>query len=83
MRGGQLRCVQFAHSYEDIISIENLLAAWQEFVRGKRTKRDVQEFQHRLMDHILALHRDLKAGTYTHGAYEASVFASTAKQSRV
>jgi len=48
-----------------------LLAAWKEFVRGKRSKKDVQDFQHCLMDNILALHRDLKAKTYHHGPYEA------------
>lgn len=69
--GGWSRRVQFAHSYEDIISVENLLAAWKEFVRGKRTKQDVQEFQCRLLDNILALHRDLEAGTYRHGPYHA------------
>jgi hypothetical protein len=42
--------VQLAHSYEEIISVENLLEAWKEFVRGKRAKRDVQEFSLRLMD---------------------------------
>lgn len=60
-----------AHSYEDIISVENLLAAWKEFVRGKRKKRDVQEFQYRLMDNILVLHRDLKERRYRHGGYHA------------
>lgn len=63
--------IQFAHAYEDIISVENLLDAWKEFVRGKRKKKDVQEFQYRLMDNILALHLDLAAKTYTHGPYHA------------
>ena len=49
--------------------MENLLAAWREFVRGKRKKKDVQEFQHCLMDNVLGLHRELKTKTYTHGAY--------------
>ena len=48
-----------------------MLAAWEEFLRGKRKKKDVQEFQHRLMDNVLVLHRDLKNGTYRHGAYHA------------
>lgn len=60
-----------AHSYDDIISVENLLAAWREFVAGKRKKKDVQEFQHALMDNIFSLHRDLVAGTYEHSAYYA------------
>ncbi len=63
--------VQFSHSYEDIISTENLLGAWREFVRGKRKKADVQEFQYALMDNILALHRDLREGRYKHGGYKA------------
>ena len=47
------------HKYEDLISIDNLLLAWTEFVKGKRNKIDVQEFQFNLMDNILQLHRDL------------------------
>ena len=57
--------------YEDIVSVENLLAAWEEFVEGKRGKRDVQEFQLRLMDNILSLHRDCSTLTYRHGLYRA------------
>lgn len=48
-----------------------MLAAWKEFVSGKRKKPDVQEFQYTLMDNILALHRDLREGTYKHGGYKA------------
>ncbi|MFT5849924.1 MAG: RNA-directed DNA polymerase [Patiriisocius sp.] len=59
------------HTYDDIISIENLLGAWQEFLKGKRNRKDVQEFQLRLMDHIIDLHRDLANRTYIHSSYEA------------
>ncbi len=62
---------QCPYAYDDITSVENLLSAWQEFIRGKRNKPDVQQFQWRLMDNILALHRDLKSQTYRHGAYHA------------
>jgi len=68
-RGGVFSRKQFAHSYNDIISVENLLAAWQEFLKGKRQKKDVQEFQSRLMDNILELHADLRDKTYRHGGY--------------
>jgi retron-type reverse transcriptase len=51
--------------------VENLLLAWNEFVRGKRKKQDVQEFQLRLMDNLLALHTDLRNQTYRHGPYHA------------
>ena len=60
----------FNHKYEDLISIDNLLLAYQEFIRGKRNKKDVQIFSFCLMDNILALHEDLKNKTYKHGGYE-------------
>ncbi|MBI5645184.1 hypothetical protein HY970_03735 [Candidatus Kaiserbacteria bacterium] len=40
-------------------------------MRGKRKKKDVQEFQYRLMDNIFSLHRDLAMDTYKHGGYDA------------
>jgi retron-type reverse transcriptase len=57
--------------YNHIISLENLLEAWKEFLKGKRSKKDVQEFQYRLSDNIFALHTDLKNKTYVHGGYYA------------
>lgn len=63
--------IQLAASYYDIISPENLLEAWKEFVRDKRKKKDVQEFEIHLMDNILALHRELSLKTYEHSKYEA------------
>lgn len=66
-----LGCSQFHGSYNDIISIENLLLAWGEFAKGKRNKRDVQNFQIRLMDNILNLHSELLTKIYVHGGYEA------------
>lgn len=63
--------IQFSHTYEYIISVENLLEAWQEFVRGKRRRKDVQEFERNLMANIFALHRDLASHTYKHGGYQS------------
>lgn len=57
--------------YERIISIEHLLDAWQEFLRGKRSRADVQAFGRDLMGNILRLHGELAQGTYRHGRYEA------------
>jgi len=59
-----------AHKYEDIISVENILEAWQEFLLGKRNKPDVQEFSLRLMDNIFNLYYDLSNCTYKHGGYQ-------------
>jgi len=63
--------IQFTHGYNEIICLENLLAAWNEFETGKRNKKDVQEFSMRLMDNIFSLHTDLLQHTYKHGGYQA------------
>ncbi|HYC34623.1 MAG TPA: reverse transcriptase domain-containing protein, partial [Candidatus Paceibacterota bacterium] len=63
--------IQFNHTYEHIISLENLLEAWKEFVRGKRNRKDVQEFERNLMSNVLSLHKELSDKSYKHSAYEA------------
>lgn len=63
--------IQFNNNYEHIISMENLLEAWKEFVRGKRARKDVQEFERNLMANVLSLHSDLVNKSYRHSAYEA------------
>ncbi len=62
--------IQLSHSFEDIISMDNLLEAWGKFVKGKRNKKDVQEFSFRLMDNIISLHEELTDHIYKHGGYE-------------
>jgi len=62
---------QLTHSFENIICLENLLEAWKEFERGKKHKKDVQEFSMQLMDNICSLHNDLINHTYNHGGYQA------------
>jgi retron-type reverse transcriptase len=66
-----MTCKQFTHSYHSIISPENLLLGWRDFARGKRNKKDVQQFQLRLMEHIEKLHMELANKTYIHGGYHA------------
>lgn len=68
---GIIMKIQLSHKFEDIVSIDNLLLAWQEFIKGKRNKKDVQEFSFNLMDNILSLHQDLINHTYKHGGYQA------------
>lgn len=62
---------QFTGKYKDIISLENLFAAWEGFIKGKRGKRDVQEFALMLSDNIVQLHEDLANKTYRHGPYQS------------
>ena len=33
--------IQLIHTYLDIISLDNLLLAWSEFIKGKKNKKDV------------------------------------------
>jgi RNA-directed DNA polymerase len=63
--------VQFNHKYDSIICLENFLAAWKEFLRGKKSRKDVQQFELRLMQNIISLHNDLATKAYKHSAYEA------------
>ena len=63
--------IQFAHIYKYIISLENLLESWGEFANGKRSRKDVQEFERNLMYNIISLHQDLAAKTYQHSSYQA------------
>lgn len=63
--------IQLCHSFEKMISVENLLVAWKEFARGKKHRKDVQAFSLRLMDNIFALHAELSHHTYNHGGYQA------------
>lgn len=51
--------------------MENLLASWQEFLRGKRRRRDVSEFSLRFIENIFQLHKNLAEQTYRHGGYQA------------
>ena len=69
--GGCSKTIQFGHTYEDIISIENLLEAWRDFVPGKRNKDDILKFQTDLMRNVFSLHYDLKNKIYKHAPYHA------------
>ena len=59
------------HIYDYIISWENLLVSWQEFLRGKKKRKDVIDFYLRLSDNLLTLQRSLVAKTYKPGWYSA------------
>lgn len=59
------------HGYKDIISLENLYLAWEEFVKDKRSKYDVIEFSIYLSKNIFDLHLDLKNKVYKHSQYES------------
>jgi hypothetical protein len=51
---------KFTKTYHEIITVPNLLLAWEEFLAGKKKRQDVIAFQGRLMNHIFDLYYDLK-----------------------
>ncbi len=55
--------------YGQIISPENLFAAWRVFKNDKRNKPDVVKFERHLEENIFHLHRELRDKTYRHGGY--------------
>lgn len=61
--------IRFTHTYDNIISVRNLLEAWSEFKIGKTKRKDVQEFEMSLMRNIITLHKDLTSKTYFHSVY--------------
>ncbi len=70
----------FTEKYEDVISVENLLAAWREFLPGKRSKPDVQEFARNLMTNLFNLHQSLVDMTYRPDPYQAFVINDPKKR---
>lgn len=61
--------IQLRHKFEDLVSLDNLLSAWREFLSGKRSKTDVQQFSVNLIENVLQLHEELVSGKYKHGPY--------------
>ena len=59
----------YKNIFKDIISLENLFLAWDEFKKDKRHKVDVLEFEFKLEQNIFDLHRELNNLTYDHGSY--------------
>jgi len=62
---------KFTKTYCEIITIPNLLFAWEEFLLGKKKRVDVAIFQDHLMNNIFSLYRELKTKKYQHGGYQA------------
>jgi len=58
------------NNYNEIITLENLFQAWEEFLKGKRSKADVEIFGRNLEDNIFTLYEDLEKKVYRHGNYQ-------------
>jgi retron-type reverse transcriptase len=61
----------FNHTYDSIISLENLLLSWKKFKSEKKNKKDVQVFERNLMENLLELNRDLETKNYKHSGYSS------------
>lgn len=61
----------FIHTYNNIISLENILSTWNKFIKGKRHKKDVMEYELTLADNLIHLHTLLKNKKYEHSGYSA------------
>lgn len=57
--------------YSQLISIEHLLQAWEEFKIGKRNKSDVRLFERNLENNLFSLQYDLEERIYQHASYTA------------
>lgn len=55
----------------DLISIQNLFQAWEEFKKDKKKKDDVLLFERNLEDNLFQLHQDLNDKSYKHGNYKS------------
>lgn len=60
---------KFTITYSDTITLENLLAVWRAFLKGKKGRRDVADFEVRLMHNLTLLQYGLATQTYRHGSY--------------
>ena len=59
----------YRNLFTKMVSMENLLKAWDKFKKEKREKIDVQIFEYHLEDNLFRLHRDLIHKRYRHGNY--------------
>ena len=57
--------------YKDLITLESVFQAWDEFIQGKKKKADVVEFGRFLEDNLFELHQSLQEKTYRHGSYKS------------
>ena len=57
--------------YTEIITIDNIFQAWDEFLKSKRSKWDVMTFGRNLEDNLFELQQNLKGKKYKHGRYKS------------
>lgn len=69
-------------NYQELTSINDLFQAWTEFRKGKRKRKDVQQFERNLENNLFELYSKLKTKTYRHGDYQ-SFYVQDPKQRHI
>ena len=72
----------YTNIFSKIVSKDNLCAAWKEFRKDKKNRRDVIEFAQDLDANISKLNKDLILRRYRHGQYRA-FFIHDPKQRKI
>lgn len=67
---GNLHAKKCTITYDEVVTFQNLLTAWNDFVRNKRRRADVNDYALRLGDNLFDLLAELKSDTYRHGPYQ-------------
>ena len=67
-------------TYENVVTFENILEAWNDFVGGKRKRKDVNEFTEHLADNLFDILDELKSGIYEHGKYKEYIICDPKKR---
>lgn len=62
-----------SYTYNELINMQNVLRAWQDYSSGKSGKKEVLEFWLEQEGHIFALHYELSKETYKHSPYKKFV----------
>lgn len=61
---------KYSKKYEEIITFQNILEAWENFKKGKTKRKDVNDFEIKILENLHSLYTDLKNKTYKHSNYE-------------
>ncbi len=66
--------------YTDLVTFENLLQAWADFIQDKRSREDVNEFALRISDNLFDILNELESGLYVHGTYQEYIVCDPKKR---
>lgn len=68
--------------FERMTSLHHLFLSWDQFRRGKRKRKDIQNFERHLEDNIFQLQHDLTTLQYQHDPY-SHFYVTDPKQRRI